>query len=105
MKSTCCGGKRGVDREDEGRRLEAGSWIGVCAARRCTRGLSRLMWSKLMDVKNGYAAEVWKELFDAEGVSNRIVPPLASDAPMSQPREIWVPDSKTHVAAEIMRKI
>ncbi len=34
------------------------------------------MWSKLMDVKNGYAAEVWKELFDAEGVSNRVVPPL-----------------------------
>jgi hypothetical protein len=63
------------------------------------------MWTKLMDVKNAYAAEVWKELFDAEGVSNRIVPPLQSGAPMSQPREIWVPDSKTHVALEIMRKI
>ena len=35
------------------------------------------MWSKLLDVKNGYAAAVWKELFDAEAVSNRIVPPLA----------------------------
>jgi hypothetical protein len=63
------------------------------------------MWSKLLDVKNGYAAEVWKELFDAEGVSNRVVPPLIGDAPMSQPREIWVPDSKTHVALEILRKI
>ena len=63
------------------------------------------MWTKLMDVKNGYAAEVWKELFDAEGLSNRIVPSIASDAPMSAPREIWVPDSKTHVAAEILRKI
>ena len=62
------------------------------------------MWSKFMDVKNGYAAEVWKELLDAEGVSNRVVPPLAG-APMTQPREIWVPDSKTHVAAEILRKI
>jgi hypothetical protein len=58
-----------------------------------------------MEVKNAYAAEVWKELFDAEGVSNRIVPPLNGTAPMSQPREIWVPDSKTHVAAEILRKI
>jgi hypothetical protein len=38
-------------------------------------------------------------------VSNRIVPPLTGDAPMAQPREIWVPDSKTHVAQEIMRKI
>jgi hypothetical protein len=63
------------------------------------------MWTKLMDVKNGYAAEVWKELFDAEGVSNRVVPPLQSPAAMSAPREIWVPDSKTHVALEIMRKI
>ncbi len=58
-----------------------------------------------MDVKNGYAAEVWKELFDAEGISNQIVPPLQSDVAMSEPREIWVPDSKTHVAAEILRKI
>jgi hypothetical protein len=63
------------------------------------------MWSKFMDVANGYAAEVWKELLDAEGVSNRVVPPLNSDAPLSLPREIWVPDSKTHVAAEILRKI
>ena len=63
------------------------------------------MWTKFMDVKNGYAAEVWKELLDAEAVSTRIVPPMASDAPMSAPREIWVPDSKTHVAAEILRKI
>ena len=37
------------------------------------------MWSKLFEVKNGYAAEVWKELFDAEGVSNRVVPPLVND--------------------------
>jgi hypothetical protein len=63
------------------------------------------MWSKLLDVKNAYAAAVWKELFDAEALSNRIVPPLASDAPMAQPRELYVPDSKTHVAQEIMRKI
>ena len=58
-----------------------------------------------MDVKNGYVAEVWKELLDAEGVSNRIVPPLTSETAMAQSREIWVPDSKTHVAAEILRKI
>ena len=62
------------------------------------------MWSKFLDVKNGYAAEVWKELLDAEAVSNRIVPPIET-APMAAPREIWVPDSKTHVAQEILRKI
>jgi len=62
------------------------------------------MWTKLMEVKNGYAAEVWWELFNAEAVSVRVVPPL-NQAPMMAPREIWVPDSKTHVAREVMRKI
>lgn len=63
------------------------------------------MWTRFMDVKNGYAAEVWKELLDAEAVANRIVPPLDAPVSMKEPRQIWVPDSKTHVAAEILRKI
>jgi len=58
-----------------------------------------------MDVKSGYAAEIWKEFFWAEGVAVRIIPPLESDAPMTAPRELWVPDSKTHVAAELLRKV
>ena len=62
------------------------------------------MWSKLMEVKNAYLAEAWKELFDAEAVAVRIVPPLGI-GPDLAPREIWVPDSKTHVVREIMRKI
>ena len=56
-------------------------------------------------VRAGFDAEVWKELFDAEGVSNQIKPPINGGVPMSAPREIWVPDSKTHVAEEILRKI
>ena len=72
------------------------------------------MWTKLMDVKNGYTAKVWKDLWDAEGVACRIVPPLplargagpeAGGHGWSEPRQIWVPDSKTHVAAEILRKV
>ena len=57
-----------------------------------------------MEVENAYLAEAWKELFDAEAVAVRIVPPLGI-GPDLAPREIWVPDSKTHVAREIMRKI
>ena len=57
-----------------------------------------------MEVKNAYVAEVWKELFSAEALSVRIVPPLGQ-APDMAPREIWVPDAKTHVAREILRKI
>ena len=63
------------------------------------------MWAKLMTVKNGHVARVWKELYDSEGVGLRVVPPLTDAYPLSQPRELWVPDSKTHVAAEIMRKV
>ncbi len=63
------------------------------------------MWSKFMEVKSGYTAQIWQEFFRAEGVAIRVVPPLEIDAPMTAPRELWVPDSKTHVAAELLRKI
>lgn len=63
------------------------------------------MWSKFMAVKSGYTAQIWLEFFQAEGVALRILPPLETDTPMTEPRELWVPDSKTHVAAELLRKI
>ena len=57
-----------------------------------------------MEVKNAYIAQSWKELFDAEALAVRIVLPLGVGSDM-EPRQIWVPDSKTHVAHEVMRKI
>jgi hypothetical protein len=63
------------------------------------------MWAKFMEVKSGYAAQIWKEFLNQEGVAVRVLPPLDRDAPMMAPRELWVPDSKTHVAAELLRKI
>ena len=63
------------------------------------------MWSRLMTVKNGHVARIWKELYDSEGVACRVVPPLTGANSLDEPREIWVPDSKTHVAVEIMRKV
>lgn len=63
------------------------------------------MWSKLMKVKNAYIAESWRDLLNAEGVSVRVVPPLEGEASALEPRELWVPDSKTHVAAEVLRKV
>lgn len=64
------------------------------------------MWTELFEVKNRYIAELWRELFNAEGLATRVV--VAGDpADLSDmtPRKIFVPDSKTHVAAEILRKI
>jgi hypothetical protein len=63
------------------------------------------MWTKLMTVQNGHVARIWKQLYDAEGVACRVVPPLSASHSLEQPRDLWVPDSKTHVAVEIMRKV
>jgi hypothetical protein len=64
------------------------------------------MWTQLLLAKNRFIADLWKELFDAEGVATRVVTTgHPDDATDLTPREIWVPDSKTHVAEEIIRKI
>jgi putative signal transducing protein len=64
------------------------------------------VWTELLVTKNRFIAELWKELFDAEGVATQIIiagdPGAAGDL---TPRRIFVPDSKTHVAREILRKI
>jgi len=62
------------------------------------------MWVKLMDVPDGYAASTWRELFNQEALSVRVVPPLEVGS-MRDAREIWVPDGKTHVAREVMNKV
>ena len=64
------------------------------------------MWTELLEAKNRFIAEMWRELFDAEGVATQIVIVGDRDAAGDlTPRKIFVPDSKTHVAAEIIRKI
>jgi len=62
------------------------------------------MWVKFMDVPDGYAAEIWRELFSTEALAVRVVPPLELGS-MRDAREIWVPDGKTHVAREVLNKI
>jgi hypothetical protein len=62
------------------------------------------MWVKLMDVPDGYAASTWRELFNQEALSVRVVPPLEIGS-MRDARTIWVPDGKTHVAREVMNKV
>ena len=62
------------------------------------------MWVKFMDVPDGYAATMWWELFATQAVAVQVVPPLEIGS-MSEPRELWVPDSKTHVAREVLNKI
>ena len=62
------------------------------------------MWKQSFKVNNGYEAKIWKELFNQEAIAVRIVPPLELGS-MLDPRDIWVPDGKTHLIKEIKNKI
>jgi hypothetical protein len=63
------------------------------------------MWAKLMETKNGYTAEVWKELFNQCALSVRVVPVAGFNQRADlEPCEIYVPWGKLHVAQEIIRK-
>jgi len=65
------------------------------------------MWVEFMSVPNAYVAETWCELFAAEGLSIRVIPPVGHGerASMRDERTLYVPTGKAHVAREILRKI
>ncbi|MDP2948162.1 MAG: hypothetical protein Q8P22_01315 [Chloroflexota bacterium] len=65
------------------------------------------MWVELMEVKNAYIAEAWKELLNAEGLAVRVVPLSGewAEAGELEPRKLYVSQGKLHVAQEILRKI
>jgi hypothetical protein len=63
------------------------------------------MWAKLMDTKNAYTAELWKDFFNAAALSVRVVPASGwAKAAELEKHEIYVPWGKLHVAVELMRK-
>jgi hypothetical protein len=64
------------------------------------------MWIELMEVKNRYVAEMWRELFAAEALSVQIVPQSGWGKHADlEPYKIYVPRGKLHVAQEILRKV
>lgn len=65
------------------------------------------MWVEFMTVRNAYVAETWTELFAAEGLAIRVIPPIGRGeaASMRDARTLYVPTGKAHVAREILRKI
>jgi hypothetical protein len=63
------------------------------------------MWIKFMDTQNLYGAETWKKLLNFEAVAVQIRPPAREGLSALAPREIWIPDSKAHVAREVLRKV
>jgi hypothetical protein len=64
------------------------------------------MWVEIKQAKTLVIAEMWKELFEGEGIPTRILP--ASGEPMGQELatyRILVPQDKEHIIEEVMRKL
>ena len=64
------------------------------------------MWIEIKKTKNLMLAEMWKELFEGEGIPTRIMP--VSGLPMGQELadySILVPRDKEHVIKEVLRKL
>jgi len=64
------------------------------------------MWVEIKKARNLMTAEMWKELFEGEGIPTRVLP--ASGEPMDQESttyRILVPKDREHVIEEVLRKL
>ncbi len=64
------------------------------------------MWTEVKRAKNLMTAEMWKELFEGEGVPARIMPVTGDmiEQELADYR-ILVPKDKEHVIKEVLRKL
>ena len=64
------------------------------------------MWMEFKKVPNLMTAEMWKEIFEAEGLPTRILPEgNILDWSQHVPFRVMVPKGREHVAEEILRKL
>ena len=64
------------------------------------------MWTEVKRAQSLMMAEMWKELFEGEGIPTRILP--ASGEPMGQETatyRVLVPKDKEHIITEVLRKL
>ena len=64
------------------------------------------MWVEVKKAQSLMIAEMWKELFEGEGIPARILP--ASGEPIGQELATYlvlVPKDKEHVVQEVLRKL
>jgi len=62
------------------------------------------MWTEIKVVPNLIAAEMWKELFEAEGIPTRILPEGSGVGEKAKYR-VLIPELKKHLIEDILRKI
>jgi len=62
------------------------------------------MWTEIKVVPNLIIAEMWKELFEAEGIPTRI---LAEGSGVGEKAKykVLVPELKKHLIEDILRKV
>ena len=64
------------------------------------------MWTEFKRAPNLITGEMWKEVFEAEGLPTRILPDGdILDWGERAPFRIMVPKGREHVAEEILRKL
>ncbi len=64
------------------------------------------MWKEVKQAQSLMIAEMWKELFEGEGIPTRIFP--VSGLPIGQESatyRVLVPEDKEHVIEEVLRKL
>jgi len=64
------------------------------------------MWVEIKKVQNLMLAEMWRELFEGEGIPTRIWP--ASGMPIGQEfatYSVQVPKDKVHIIEDVLRKL
>ena len=64
------------------------------------------MWVEVKKANSLMTAEMWKELFEGEGIPTRILP-TTGEPPGRElaPYSILVPQDKEHVIQEVLRKL
>jgi hypothetical protein len=64
------------------------------------------MWAEVRQAPNLMMAEMWKELFEGEGVPTQILP-VTGEAPSRElvAYRILVPKDRQHLIQEILRKV
>ena len=64
------------------------------------------MWVEVKKAPNLMMAEMWKELFEGEGIPTRILP-VSGEAPGREltTYRVLVPEDKKHIIEEVLRKL
>ncbi len=62
------------------------------------------MWTEIKIAPNLIIAEMWKQLFEAEGIPTRILPEKIGSGAKARHR-VLIPELRKHLIEDILRKI